>query len=349
MSSPTGAFSAALSNAIESTSQLKRWISADQERKTYALYQLSGSIQQVLATSHPPESYGSESSYFGAAIQMQSGYLLLQAQSALENNQRVHLQQAETYFTDERAASQGEGLVLRFEKDLQTFDERLAGAMDDKALLDYFQVRTVRTLDNMVSETKKVLSKALEQIKESYKGLKDTVENFFESLGDLLMSFSSGVGDAVISGIEKIADGLNKMIDLLKIDGLKSIVAGLKEFVQGLDADHMIGNVFGCESTKTHVRNLKLSKFVDRAALERSSKSMAELSRQYVFNLQQMGRVSAIVSVVGGGLLVTGIAPHYVGPALPVAHAVVALVILAIGVNFAERKMRAIIPEFKEA
>jgi hypothetical protein len=105
----------------------------------------------------------------------------------------------------------------------------------------------------------------------------------------------------------------------------------------------LVAKAFGCKDTKEVIDRVKLGPTVNRVTLSSANARMAELSRQYVLLLDQVRRVLSVVAAVGGMLLLTGVATHYAGPALPIAYALLALATILIGMNFAEVKMRGLI------
>lgn len=104
-----------------------------------------------------------------------------------------------------------------------------------------------------------------------------------------------------------------------------------------------MAKAFAVNGTKIAIGEVKLGPTVNQATLMIAGARMAEFSRQYVLQLKRISRVLTVVGAVGGMLLLTGVATHYVEPALPVVYALMALTTILIGMHFADGKMRGLI------
>lgn len=323
-------------NVIDAGKQVIQSLPEDQEDKDYAYEELLKVVEDLrIQTGKLEPRYSIFGNLFEAAMEMQAGYLLVEAQRGIERGDKGGIQRALNNLVAEQEASAGNPITdMKFEDDLLRPPARSRTAAS--ALAD-FKKRAERTLDNMVKEAQEVLSSAIKELKETF-------DQFFKVLEKLMNSFSPCGGSiAITEAIGKIIGSLKKMAGLLKNQGLKQLLASLKEMVHSLDLEALVAKAFGCAGTKDAVAKLRLSSRMDVAKLHAAGARMAELSQQYVLRLKQMKRLLRVVGALGGVLLLTGVATDYTELSLPVAYALIALTIILVGINFAEIKMRRLV------
>jgi hypothetical protein len=330
-------YSQAIGNVIAAGDKVVDWLPRDQQYKSHAFDKLVEAVDELrLHTDKLEQPFSAPCDlFFEAAVQMQAGYLLIEAGRGIEsgNNSGIH-SALDNLRAEEMASAGGEVTAQMFEADLLLSPVE---GMNDQSALDEFKSRAARTLDNMVTEAHEVLSSALDKFK-------DTFDEFYEALGKLVNSFSAREGaDAIRTGVEKVLSSLNMVAGLLQNERIQQTIESLKEMVHGFDLQQLLAKTFGCRGTKEAIDSVKLSPTVNRATLNAAGARMAELSRQYVLLLKQVRRVLNVVGAVGGILLLTGVAAHYAGPALPVAYAVITLATVLIGMTFADARMRGLI------
>jgi len=333
-SQPRNHYSGAINNVIVAGDRVLDRLSADQARQDYALQRLSGAVetllQQTLNAQAPPSS--PDDLFSTAAVEMQAGYVLIAAGKGDKNDFNGALENLRAE-KSERSGDQVEPLL--FDADL--LKAPLESATDMAALND-FKGRASRTLDNMVQEADDVFFTAVGQFVKDF-------DQFWQSLKELVNTFA--VNDNVNHvGAEAVISSLKRLAHVFQSDRLQEMLNRLKDMVKEFklkDKVHeILEQVYGCEGTKDNIDNLMLSDAVNRTTLLAAGVRMAELSRQYCLVLKQVRRVMAIVSAMGGVLVLAG-AAHYATLGLPVAYALVALATLLIGVTFAEARMRSII------
>jgi len=328
-------YSETIQKIIDASGELIKHLPEDQPgKKKHAFQELADAVEDLRAPTAQMEQEGALSEgVFQAAVDMQAGYLLFEAQRGIECRDRAGIQRAVSNLVAEKKVSEGAPVTeMMFDADLLHPPGK---EMTDASALADFKIRAERTLDNMVKEARDVLSIAIKQIKETF-------DKFSEALEKILHSFSASEG-VITEGIKKIISSLQQMADLVKDKGLQRIIASLKEMVEGFDLNALLAKVFGCERTKDAITELESRATAKNETFRGAATRMAELSREYVLRLKQMKRLLSIVGFLGGALLLTGVGAAYTQWALPVAYALIALTIIVIGIDFAEIKMRRLI------
>jgi hypothetical protein len=194
----------------------------------------------------------------------------------------------------------------------------------------------------MVTEAGEVIHGALDKFASKF-------NEFVKELGELAKSFSSeGASGVIKSGVEWIVSGLKSLGEFLKTDKLQEGADRLKELVGGGEEgflQRILAAAFGCAGTKAKIDALAPSASRSRERIEDAGRRMAELASHYVQLLKNARWVLKAIGVVGGFLILTGVAAHYAALATPIAYAVVALATVLIGMKFA----RSLVPELIES
>jgi hypothetical protein len=309
----------------------------DQEDKLYAAQKFAQAVDKLSTqtiTFHNASSV-TEGPFVQASADMQAGYLLIEIGHAVETGDNTGVRSGLARLKAENEEiTTGQIVPLFFEADL--LEEPTLSGSDEEAL-KIFKERAKRTLDNMVLEARDVIKAAVDKFKENF-------DRFASELGDLAKSLSAqGAGGIIKAGLEKVISGLKMLAEFLRSDSLKAAIGYVGEAVKNFDLQHLLATAFRSESTKETIERIELRPPVDRAALRHAGVKMAELSSRYVVLLKRARWVLAAVGVVGGMLVLTGVAAHYAALALPITYAVVTVATVLIGMDFADERMRTLI------
>jgi hypothetical protein len=308
----------------------------DKEDKILAAQNFAQAVNRLNAqTSALHDASSVEGPFFQASADMQAGYLLVEVGRAFETGDNTGVRAALARLNAEsEEISAGKIAPLFFEADLL---EGPTLSANNAEALRIFKQRTKRTLDNMVLEARDVIKVAVDKFKDNF-------DRFVSELGDLAKSFSAqGAGGIIKAGLEKVISGLKTLAEFLRSDALKEAIGYVGEAIKDFDLQHLLARAFGCDRTKETVEKVELGPSVDRAALRDAGVSMAQLSSRYVLLLKRARWVLSAVGVVGGMLVLTGVAAHYAALSVPIAYAIVTVATVLIGMDFADKRMRTII------
>lgn len=329
-------YSQAIDGVIASGDNLLSSLSRDEKDRTFELNKLVAAVDvlhaETLASKDSPSQ--AEMTFLTATSEMRGGYLLIAAGRAVETGDRAAVQAALDPLRAERAEiDTGERLLLFFEADLL---QTPAEAPTDDEALEAFKRRAGRTLDNMVLEARDVVNAALNNFKDKF-GV------FVDELGNLAKSFSTGGSGIIRSGVDKVLSGLKALMEFVKSDTFEEALDRLKEMVKDLDLEHVLAKAFACDKTKQTIAKLQLQPARNKATLRDAGTRMADLASRYVDLLKNARWLLKAVGLVGGLLVITGVAAQYAALGVPIAYALIALATVIIGIHFARSGMGGVI------
>jgi hypothetical protein len=324
----------ALEDVIAAGDQLIHWLPETQEKREFALGKLLKAVDSLdaeLATQH--ETSDPERPFLAAAAEMRTGQLLVEAGRAVETGEGQGVRESLTELKTEREELKaGRVVAFFFDSDLLQPPET---ASDNSQALEAFKTRATRTLDNMVTEARDVITGAVDKFK-------DRFDSFESELGELAKSFSSaGARGTIQKGVEKIVSGLKALAEFLKNDRLRDAIKYLRDMLGGVKLENILALAFGCADTKKAITGLTLTAARNRQTMREAGARMADLASRYVLLVKRARWVMAAIGVAGGFLALTGVASHYAALGVPIAYAVVALATVLIGIVFA----RSLLPD----
>jgi len=294
------------------------------EELSHAVEQWSNQTQR-LADAAPDQG---ERDFLRAAAEVRAGHLVLVAARAAESGDEEALrEEIGLVESEQEEADSGHLVALFFEEDLLSVS---TWPSDPEEALQQFKERSVRTLDNMVTETQDVISAAWEKFKSKF-------DDFVAALGDLAKSFaSSGAGGWIHWGIEKIVSGLKALAEFLRSDSLNTAIDYLKQLGANLSPEKMLAAAFHRDGTAQEINSVALKPSTTADQLNAAAQKLAGIATRFVNMMKQARWVLKAIGVAGGLLTLAGVTAAHAALAVPIAYAVVAAAVIIIGMDFAD-------------
>lgn len=318
----------ALSRVATEAQALAEAATEDISYRKFIFEKLQNAVDQLAKESRQSSSNAEslpESQFLQATADMRGAYLLMQAAKTVETGDPAPVKEALSQLQAE--AQEQQAIQLNFEADLLEQTNIPADAGD---ALKLFQERSVRTLNNMITDARDVISLVIDKFKDKF-------DDFIGALGDAAQSIAAtGKPGLLQRAAEMAVSGLKSLAEFLKNDALQSAIERLREIVKGLKLEDVLAYAFQAKKTEAEFQEIKLRPTTTASVVNGVIQDLTDLAKRFVVLMKRAQWVVKAIPVIGGLLVFTGIGAHYAALGVPIAYAIVAAAVIIIGMDFAD-------------